>query len=178
MEFQLEQGVKNITVEDIFKNKVELGSSPRMIFGGEESGGMIIGSNDIIKSLNGRTALAMREKSATEAIIIASGLVASLNVPLWQHLENIYEENNIKARYDVRDDIAYYNESEPDIEKLKAAKVSGEALRTKNDVFYLSVAIALEEGMITLDNAKEILSKTFENCGSRLDFQTLQLLNL
>lgn len=173
IEFQLEKGVKNITVEDIFKNKVELGESPRMIFGGEESGGMIIGSNDIIKSLNGRTALAMREKSATEAIIIASGLVASLNTPLWQHLENIYEENNIKARYDVRDDIAYYNESEPDIEKLKAAKVSGEALRTKNDVFYLSVAIALEEGMITLDNAKEILSKTFENCGSRLDFSNL-----
>ncbi len=41
---------------------------------------------------------------------------------MWQHLENIYKENNIKAKYDVRDDMAYYNESEPDIEKLKAAK--------------------------------------------------------
>ncbi len=173
IEFQLEKGVQNITVEDIFKNKVELGGysdgGPRMIFGGEESGGMIIGSNDIIKSLNGRSALAMREKSATEAIIIASGLVASLNVPLWKHLENIYDENNIKARYDVRDDISYYNESEPDIEKLKAAKTEGEALRTKNDVFYLSIAIALEEGLITLDNAKEILSKTF----TELDFSNL-----
>jgi len=169
IEFQLEKGVENITVEDIFKNKVELGASPRMIFGGEESGGMIIGSNDIIKSLNGRCALAMREKSATEAIIIASGLVASLNVPLWKHLENIYEENNIKARYDVRDDIAYYNESEPDIEKLKAAKVKGEALRTKNDVFYLSIAIALDTGLISLDKAKEILSETFPG----LDFSNL-----
>lgn len=169
IEFQLEKGVQNITVEDIFKNKVELGNSPRMIFGGEESGGMIIGSNDIIKSLNGRSALAMREKSATEAIIIASGLVASLNVPLWKHLENICNENNIKARYDVRDDISYYNESEPDIEKLKAAKTAGEALRTKNDVFYLSIAIALDAGLITLDNAKEILSKTFPG----LDFSNL-----
>ena len=70
-----------------------------MIFGGEESGGMIIGSNDIIKSLNGRTALAMSEKSATEAIIIASRvLFQALNVPLWQYLENIYEENNIKGQ--------------------------------------------------------------------------------
>lgn len=161
IEFQLEKGVQNIAVEDIFKNKVELGSSPRMIFGGEESGGMIIGSNDIIKSLNGRTALAMREKSATEAIVIASGLVSSLDIPMWKYLENIYKENNIKAKYDVRDDISYYNESEPDIEKLKAAKTAGEALRTKNDVFYLSIAIALDMGLITLENAKEILSKTF-----------------
>ncbi len=169
IEFQLEKGVQNITVEDIFKNRVELGSSPRMIFGGEESGGMIIGSNDIIKSLNGRTALAMREKSATEAIIIASGLVSSLDIPMWQYLENIYKENNIKAKYDVRDDISYYNESEPDIEKLKAAKTAGEALRTKNDVFYLSIAIALDLGLITLENAKEILSKTFPG----LDFSNL-----
>lgn len=161
IEFQLENNEKNISVEDIFGNKVSLGSSPRMIFGGEESGGMIIGSNGIIKSLNGRIALSMREKSATEAIIVAAGLISSLNIPLWKHLENVYDENNIKARFDVRDDISYYNESEPDIEKLKEAKVLGEALRTKNDIFYLSIAIALKEGKITLQNAKEILSETF-----------------
>ncbi len=173
IEFQLENGVKNIEVEDIFKNKVQLNDSPRMIFGGEESGGMIIGSNDIIKSINNRCALAMREKSATEAIIVASGLVASLNVPLWKHLENVYNENKIKARFDVRDDISYYNESEPDIEKLKLAKLSGEALRTKNDVFYLSIAIAIEEGIITLCDAKEILNETFKNCDTKLDFSNL-----
>ncbi len=173
IEFQLEKGVDNIVVEDIFKNKIELGSAvsggPRMIFGGEESGGMIIGSNGIIKSINGRCALAMREKSATEAIIAASGLIASLNIPLWKHLVNVYDENKIKARFDVRDDISYYNESEPDIEKLKAAKLSGEALRTKNDLFYLAIAIALEEGKITLQNAKEILAETFP----ALDFSNL-----
>ena len=65
--------------------------------------------------------------------------------------------------------ISYYNESEPDIEKLKAAKTAGEALRTKNDVFYLSIAIALDLGLITLENAKEILSKTFPG----LDFSNL-----
>jgi len=169
IEFQLENNVKDITVWDIFKNEIHLNESPRMIFGGEESGGMIIGSNDIIKSLNGRCALAMREKSATEAIIIASGLISSLDTPLWKHLINAYNRNNIKARFDVRDDISYYNESEPDIEKLKAAKLEGEALRTKNDIFYLSIAIALEEGLITLNDAREILSSTFKN----LDFSNL-----
>jgi len=172
IEFQLEQGKKNIVVEDIFKKRIELGESPRMVFGGEESGGMIIGSNDIIKSLNGRSALAMREKSATEAIIAASGLVSSLDVPLWKHLDNIYKTNNIKARFDVRDDIAYYNESEPDIEKLKAAKLSGEALRTRNDVFYLALAVGIEEGKITLENAKEILKDTFKD-NKALDFSNL-----
>ena len=34
----------------------------------------------------------------------------------------IYNENNIISRYDVRVDIAYYNESEPDINKLKEGK--------------------------------------------------------
>lgn len=172
VEFQLEDGIKDIEVEDIFKSRVKLGESPRMIFGGEESGGMIIGSNDIIKSLGGRMALAMREKSATEAIIAASGLVASLNIPLWKHLENVYNENKIKARFDVRDDIAYYNESEPDIEKLKAAKLSGEALRTKNDLFYLALAVGIEEGKLTLQNAKEILTDVFKD-NKKLDFSNL-----
>ena len=140
-----------------------------MIFGGEESGGMIIGSNDEIKSLNNRMALSMREKSATEAIIAASGLISTLDIPLYKHLENVYKNNNIIAKFDVRDDIAYYNESEPDINKLKIAKTEGEKLRTKNDIFYLALAIGLYENKITLDNIKEILSSTFET----LDFSNL-----
>ena len=169
IEYQLEKGVSNIKVKDIFGNVVLLGSSPRMLFGGEESGGMIIGSNDVIKSLGGRCALAMREKSATEAIIVASALVASLDVPLWEHLNRVYQNNNIIAKYDVREDIAYYNESEPNIEKLKEAKRIGEGLRTKNDIFYLTLAIAKLQGLLTIENIREILSSTFEN----LDFSKL-----
>lgn len=169
IEYQLEKGVSDIKVKDIFGNVVSLGSSPRMLFGGEESGGMIIGSNDVIKSLGGRCALAMREKSATEAIIVASALVASLDVPLWEHLNRVYQNNNIIAKYDVREDIAYYNESEPNIEKLKEAKRIGEGLRTKNDIFYLTLAIAKLQGLLTIENIREILSSTFEN----LDFSKL-----
>ena len=169
IEYQIEQGVKDIKIKDIFAKTISLGDSPRMIFGGEESGGMIIGAQEIIKSLNGRCALAMREKSATEAIIVTSALVASLDASLWEHLARVYDKINIVAKYDVREDIAYYNESEPNIEKLKEAKKLGEGLRTKNDIFYLALAIGMLENKITLENVKEILSSTFKN----LDFSNL-----
>lgn len=161
IEAQYEKNVENITIYDVFGKKVELGSNPRMIFGGEESGGMIIGAIEPIKSLGGRIALAMREKSATEAIVVASALISSINTTLVEHLQKIYDENNIISRYDVRVDIAYYNESEPDINKLKEAKVLGEAKRTKNDIFYLALAMAKLENKVTLENIKEILSSTF-----------------
>ena len=169
IEAQYEKNVENITVYDIFNKKIELGKNPRMIFGGEESGGMIIGAIEPIKSLNGRVALAMREKSATEAIVVASALISSIDTTLVENLQNIYDENNIISRYDVRVDIAYYNESEPDIDKLKKAKVLGEAKRTKNEIFYLALAMAKLENKVTLEQIKEILSSTF----AELDFSNL-----
>jgi len=170
IEAQYEQNIENITIYDVFGKKIELGSNPRMIFGGEESGGMIIGAIEPIKSLNGRFALAMREKSATEAIIVASALVSTIDTSLVEHLQKIYDDNNIISRYDVRVDIAYYNESEPDINKLKEAKVLGENQRTKNDIFYLALALAKLENKVALDDIKEILSSTFND----LDFSKLQ----
>ena len=155
---------KEVVVDDVFGNSINLGVQPRMIFGGEESGGMIMGSEDLIESMSGRKAIAMREKSATEAIIVASALAAKLeddNKTLSEYLAEIFDENNIIAKYDVREDIAYYNESEPDIEKLKAAKVEGEKQRTKNDLFYLSLAIAIKEGKADLNAVKKVLNNTF-----------------
>ena len=87
-----------------------------------------MGSEDLIKSLTGREAIAMREKSATEAIIVASSLAAKLeeeNKTLSEYLDEIFEQSDIIAKFDTREDIAYYNESEPDIDKLKKAKVEG-----------------------------------------------------
>lgn len=72
-----------------------------------------------------------------------------------EYLLEVFKDNNIKGQFDTRVDIAYYNESEPDIDKLKAAKVAGEQLRTKNDLFYLSMAIAIRSGKMTFDNAKK-----------------------
>ena len=164
---------KEVLVDDVFGNTINLGVQPRMIFGGEESGGMIMGSEDLIESLSGRKAIAMREKSATEAIIVASSLAAELeenNETLSEYLVGIFEENNIIAKYDVREDIAYYNESEPDIEKLKTAKVEGEKQRTKNDLFYLSLAIGIREGLFNVDKVKEVLNDTFKE----LNFNNLK----
>lgn len=154
---------KEVCVDDVFGNSINLGVNPRLIFGGEESGGMIMGCEDLIKSQNGRCAVAMREKSATEAIVVASALVSKLNGEyLSDYLIKIFDENNIVGRFDTRVDIAYYNESEPDITKLKADKVAGEAKRTKNDLFYLTMAIAVKENKMTLNDVKSVLNDTFK----------------
>lgn len=162
----------DVFVDDVFGNSINLGKNPRLLFGGEESGGMIMGTEDLIKSQHGRCAVAMREKSATEAIIVASALISKLAQSgkyLSQYLAEVFEDNNIIGRFDTRVDIAYYNESEPDINKLKAAKIEGEALRTKNDMFYLSMAIAKRKGQISIDDIKGILNDKFAADGLSFD---------
>ena len=71
---------------------------------------------------------------------------------------------------DVREDITYYNESEPNPEKLRAAKLEGEAKRDKNDLFFLGIAIALRDKKISMDQARAILSDALPT----LDFATLE----
>ena len=155
---------KNVFVDDVFGNTINLGVQPRLVFGGEESGGMIMGPEDLIESLSGRKAIAMREKSATEAIIVASDLASKLekdNKSLSEYLIEIFDENKIVAKYDVREDISYYNESEPDIEKLKLAKSEGEKKRTKNDLFFLSLAISMRKNLASLEAVRKVLNNSF-----------------
>ena len=157
---------KDVVVTDVLGNDINLGVNPKLIFGGEESGGMIIGSESIITSQAGRKAIAMREKSATEAIIVASALTSYLQKEgktMSEYLDNVFNKNQIISKFDIREDIAYYNESEPDIEKLKQAKTLGEAQRTKNDVFYLTMAVAKKDGKMTLEQIREILKDTFKD---------------
>ncbi len=99
----------DVVVDDVLGNSINLGVNPRLLFAGEESGGMIMGTEELIKSQNGRFAIAMREKSATEAIIVASALIAKLQkeqVSLSEYLVKIFEENSIVGRFDTRVDIA------------------------------------------------------------------------
>ncbi|MDY6309727.1 MAG: hypothetical protein SPL72_00455 [Cyanobacteriota bacterium] len=160
----------DVILDDVFGNAVNLGKNPRLLFAGEESGGMIIGSEDLIKSKSGRCAVAMREKSATEAIVVTSALVADLkDTMLSQNLARVFRDNHIIGQFDTRVDIAYYNESEPDINKLKVEKAQGEQKRTKNDMFYLSMAIAYKTGKLTLDNIKQILNDKFSSDGLTFD---------
>ena len=161
---------KEVVIDDVLGNPINLGVNPRLVFGGEESGGMIMGTEELIKSEHGRLAVAMREKSATEAIVVASALIAKLgDKSLSQYLADVFDENNIIGRFDTRVDIAYYNESEPDINKLKLDKIAGEEKRTLNDIFYLSMAIALKKDEITLEGIKNILNDKFKNDGLTFD---------
>lgn len=173
VELKLKNNPKdNVVVDDVFGNSIDLGVNPRLLFGGEESGGMIMGTEELIKSQHGRCAVAMREKSATEAIVVASALVSKLTesgIYLSQYLKEVFSDNNIIGKFDTRVDIAYYNESEPDINKLKEAKITGEALRTKNDMFYLSMAIAKRQELISLDDIKAILNDNFNKDGLSFD---------
>ena len=68
----------SVVIQDVYGETISLGVQPRLIFAGEESGGMITGPEELIQSHGGRTAIAMR--------------VRNLQVNLWcwsQHLPHI-----------------------------------------------------------------------------------------
>lgn len=161
-----------MSVHDVYGNLVSLGKDPRLLFGGEESGGMIIGPEELVESRAGRQAIAMREKSAGEASIITAALAAHLFLAkktFLDHYVSLLDEYRIRYRYNVRGQVAYYNESEPDPVKLMKAKQEGEKARDKNDIYFLTLAVARKEGLITVAHAREILSEAFP----RLQFQDL-----
>lgn len=163
----------DVIIHDVFDKPINLGVNPRLHFAGEESGGMIMGPSKLICSDEGCEAIAMREKSATEAIIIASALISKLetqNKTLSQYFTEVIKENKINGKFDTRQDISYYNESEPDIKKLNEAKKAGEEKRTLNDLFYLALAIAKKYEILTLDQIKKILNDAFKE----LDFSNLK----
>ena len=162
-----------VVVQDVYGETISLGIHPRLIFAGEESGGMITGPEALIQSQGGRTAIAMREKSAGESMVLVTALAAhckQANMPLSDYLAGVFAESEITATCDVREDITYYNESEPNPEKLRAAKQEGEAKRDKNDLFFLGIAIALRDGKIDIAQARTILSDALPS----LDFSTLE----
>jgi len=177
---KVEKKLKNnpsqeIIIHDVFSNEINLGVNPRLLFAGEESGGMIMGPDELIYSHSDYEAIAMREKSATEAIVIASALSANLEAEgksLSEYFVEVLNDNDIKGKYDTRADISYYNESEPDIEKLNEAKKEGEKKRTKNDLFFLALALAIANKchMLSLEQVIKILDDAFKE----LDFSGLK----
>lgn len=164
---------KEILVNDIWKENINLGIDPRIAFAGEESGGMFIGPEEIIQSKGGRKALAMREKSAGEASIIATALAAHLFInkkSMAEYLQEIFKECGMKYRYYERADITYYNESQPDPKILLQEKADGEKKRDAIDLYYLGIALAMREQKLSLDEAKKILTEAMPE----LDFTPLE----
>jgi len=163
---------KDVIIQDVFGENINLGKDPRMIFGGEESGGMITGLEEFVESAAGRKAMAMRQKSAGEASVIATALSAFLfknKKLISEYLENIFKENNIESIYHIRNDIIYYNESEPDPVKFKKTKAVGEEKRDLLDSFYLGITLAFRDKKIDINQAREILQEVIPD----LDFSRL-----
>ena len=163
----------SVVIQDVYGETISLGVQPRLIFAGEESGGMITGPEALIQSRGGRTAIAMREKSAGESMVLVTALAAhckQTGISLSDYLTAVFTDSQITATCDVREDITYYNESEPNPEKLRAAKLEGEAKRDKNDLFFLGIAIALRDGKIDLAQARAILADALPS----LDFTALE----
>lgn len=162
-----------VILNDIWNQGVNLGINPRLVFAGEESGGMIIGPEEIVESAGGRKALAMREKSAGEASIITAALASHLFLEkksMLRYLEEVFEESKISYRYYERADITYYNESEPDPIKLLQAKADGEIKRDTIDLYYLGIVMAIREKLISIDEARMILSQAMPD----LNFSDLE----
>ncbi|GEM_PF-291153 len=163
---------KPVIVRDVFGREVSLGVQPRLLFAGEESGGAVIGPEELIKSNHGRIAIGMREKSDGEMLVIQAAMAAHLenqNVMFSDYLNQLLEQNDIKGRFDVREDVVYYNQSEPDPDKLKEEKTAGELRRTANYVFYLSMALAYQDGKITRPQIISILNDLFAKEGLTFD---------
>lgn len=155
---------QDVIVEDVFGQSINLGKNPRLLFAGEESGGEIFGPEELIEGFGGRKAIAMREKSAGEALVITAAMAADMELQgkyLSEYLGDVFEQNDIVRRYDYRHDQNYYNESEPDPTIRDAAKAAGEKLKTANEIFFLSIALAVREGKITHAQAVDILAEAF-----------------
>jgi len=168
-----ENSGKNVFVEDIYGQKINLGKKPRLLWTGEESGGMITGPCELIKSKKSRITISMFEKSAGEASIISAALIADLflkNKSFLSYLEEVFQKNKIIYKYFFAEDLIYYNESESNPEILKRSKLRGEVLRDKADKYYLGLALGIREKKISLDSAKRILSEVFPS----LDFRDLE----
>ncbi len=163
----------DVIIKDAFSKDINIGKLPRMLVGGEESGGMVFGPEEYIKSKQGRMAISMREKSAGESAVLACALSAYLfenKKMLSEYIENIFEDNGIKNKYYLRIDQTFYNESEPNPEILMQSKQQGEIQRDKIYSFYLCLSLAKKQGIISIGQVKIILEKTFEG----LDFSGLQ----
>ncbi|MDD3435808.1 MAG: hypothetical protein PHC64_01500 [Candidatus Gastranaerophilales bacterium] len=168
---------KEVIIKDVFGNTINLGNNPRLLFAGEESGGMILGQPVFLCSNKGYQAIALREKSACCAIILTSMFISTLeknNETMSKYFCDLLDESNIKSKFDTRADITYYNESEPDIKKLNDDKKDGEKKRTKNDLFFLSLALGVEYKILTLEQVKQILNDAFLKTYTGLDFSDLQ----
>jgi phosphomannomutase len=157
-------GRDSITLKDVFGTIHNLGSNPRLLFAGEESGGEIFGPAEFITSKKGKKAISMREKSAGEAIIITAAMLSWLDaehMTLADYLISIFKNYHIDFKYEIRVDQKYYNESEPDISILLKEKEKGMVAKTLHNSYCLSLALGYRDHLVTIEQVQAILGECF-----------------
>ncbi|NQU77480.1 hypothetical protein HQ544_02170, partial [Candidatus Falkowbacteria bacterium] len=87
-----------------------------------------------------------------------------------EYMSEMFRENDIKSIYYIRDDIIYYNESEPDPIKMMKEKKEGEVKRDKTDSFYLSIVLSYKQGKIKIRQVQEVLGTAI----GEIDFGELE----
>jgi len=194
---------RRVVVHDIFGKEIDLGYNPRMLFGGEESGGMVAGTDQLLESKDGvRKFLGWREKSAVEASVLNLAMVANMfnqarqevdpegkmlteelyanarfqeMISLSRLQDRLYDEVEAKNTAELRTDF----QLEDLIEKMKmppkerkAYENRALARRDANDAFFCSLAFAIQDGDLTLEQAKEILKDAFATDKEAIKYMT------
>lgn len=164
----LEADGGEVSVEAEAGQKVRIGAHPKLHHAGEESGGKIGGPRIPIPNVLGQQMIGVREKSSGEACISAMSLAASLFLNggkqepkamfLHHQLAKVFKESGVENPMEYRGDIVHYNEAIFDPTELAKAKELGIAERVLFNSYFESLAHALNESRLSLDEVKATLT--------------------
>ncbi len=156
---------EDVIIEDASGRAVNLGSNPILLAAWEESGGIIVGTTDEITDIFGKSFLALREKSATESILLTLAQISILQknkgeVDLKAYLKEIYDDAEVDFPLDLRLDNNLYI---PDttVESVEQEKAGNER---KNRIFgaYLAIVIAYMRKDLDIKDARNVLKDIFD----------------
>jgi len=183
---------KRVIVHDVFGNAVDLGFNPRLLFAGEESGGMVPGKKVLIKSKDGtRSFIAWREKSAVEAFALFLKKSAEIfnkaretygaglsddelyqnpqfleAISLSHQLGGMIEEQGSVNTAELRADATLVDLmalAKMNKDDAKAYQAQANARRDANDAFWVSLAFAYGDGVLNLEQVKRIIKDALKN---------------
>jgi len=167
---QLKQLLQDVIVTDALGHTYNLGTEKiQLVTASEESGGQESAPPGGITSKSGRFALGNREKSAGVASFLAIVFGAELSLQkktVLDYWDELIAKYGLTSVQDERHDERLFNPGIPDPVKYKLAEANGNRIKLLNNGFWWNLARAFEEGQLTLDGVKEILTTTFPEVDS------------
>jgi len=183
---------QRVIVHDVFGKAINLGYNPRLLFAGEESGGMVVGKALPMESTDGsRIFLAWREKNAVEANALMLKMISEMfnearravgghigddglyqneeflaGMSLSRQIQEKIKAQNSQNTAELRTDFALVDLmllTKMGKDEAKEYQQKANARRDANDAFFVSLAFAIEDGSITLGEAKEIVKDALLN---------------